>query len=401
MPDYMQEDMMRKDRKENVRLANLGLFAILYMSCSFSILVEGVVPNSIIKVLWIGMLIVFLIKIDRIMVRLVAVWVAMLGCMIISTLVNGEPIPSLMNIVVSWTTVMVYAQIVEFEDFYDAVISVMYTICIISLIGFVMYSLIPSMRSINVVNGKISNIFLFSYYKKVWRNMGLFWEPGAFQTFINLALLLECLKKDVRMKYVLIFAVTLLTTFSTTGYLAFAVIVSMMMSKRGVDIKFRLIVMFVAFILLLYIFMNQDDFFAPGTVFGKLIHNDLDSVNTFSTRFYSIGKPFECFLESPIWGVGYNGLIEKTLKYTASMNTFTLVNLFAVYGIAYGFITILGIGALSKRCCHTHLERLFFVIVMIIVSASENYVKNPTLFLLVLFGIKEMGLGKCGIEQPS
>lgn len=394
----MKEAIKSKFEKSDIRLANLGFFAMLYMTCSFAIVNEGVIPNSITKIIWMGMLTIFLLHIDSIMVRLVAIWAVMLGCMAVSTIINREPVPSLINIVVSWTTAMVYAQIVEFKDFYNAIISVMYTICIISLIGFTVYSLIPSMCSINPVHGRYSNLFLFVYRRGLWRNFGLFWEPGAFQTFINLALILECIRKDVRVKYVLIFAVTILTTFSTTGYLAFAVAVIMMMSKRGVDIKYRLLVMFAAGILGLYIFLNQDDFFAPGTIFGKLIHTNLDSVNTFSTRFYSIGKPFECFLKSPIWGTGYYNLKVKTFEYTAGLNTFTLVNLFAVYGIIYACAAIMGIGGWIKRCCHTNMEELFFSIVIIIISSSENYVQNPMLFLLVLFGIKEMGLGKHGIE---
>lgn len=61
------------------------------------------------------------------------------------------------------------------------------------------------------------------------RNSGPFWEPGAFQGFINIAILLLLLKKDNdnikrRQTILTVFLITLLTTRSTTGYLLFALI---------------------------------------------------------------------------------------------------------------------------------------------------------------------------------
>lgn len=57
----------------------------------------------------------------------------------------------------------------------------------------------------------------------------MFWEPGAFQGFIILAMLMLLYEADKttvqnrKLKF-LIFAVTLLTTQSTTGYILFVVI---------------------------------------------------------------------------------------------------------------------------------------------------------------------------------
>lgn len=54
------------------------------------------------------------------------------------------------------------------------------------------------------------------------RNSGLFWEPGAFQAYINIAIALMMLKEKFTNSdflYLLLFIVTIITTSSTTGFL--------------------------------------------------------------------------------------------------------------------------------------------------------------------------------------
>lgn len=56
------------------------------------------------------------------------------------------------------------------------------------------------------------------------RNAGLFWEPGAFQGFLNLALFLAPFKKDFILRYKWHFfaiCLAIVTTLSTTGYIVF------------------------------------------------------------------------------------------------------------------------------------------------------------------------------------
>lgn len=58
--------------------------------------------------------------------------------------------------------------------------------------------------------------FIGSYY----RNQSIFWESGAFQAFLNLALFLELyiVKRPIKKAYVVVYLITLLLTKSTTGY---------------------------------------------------------------------------------------------------------------------------------------------------------------------------------------
>lgn len=50
------------------------------------------------------------------------------------------------------------------------------------------------------------------------RNCGPFWEPGAFQGFINLSFFLNIINSTLNKKRLLLYIITLITTFST-GFL--------------------------------------------------------------------------------------------------------------------------------------------------------------------------------------
>jgi O-antigen ligase len=75
------------------------------------------------------------------------------------------------------------------------------------------------------------------------RNAGMFWEPGAFAGYLNLALLFLCIirsrftKKSFYLQFAVL-SVCLLTTQSTLGYVAFAVVILLALFS-GTTIRIR------------------------------------------------------------------------------------------------------------------------------------------------------------------
>ena len=59
-----------------------------------------------------------------------------------------------------------------------------------------------------------------------YRNCGFTWEPGGFACFLILAIIINLAsnKFKIRNKSLMILILSLITTFSTTGYMAFAFI---------------------------------------------------------------------------------------------------------------------------------------------------------------------------------
>ena len=83
---------------------------------------------------------------------------------------------------------------------------------------------------------KYVNFFVFTYVDEhAIRNSGFSWEPGAFGFFLNMGLLLHLLNNnfvfDKRAKWL---AFAIITTLSTTSYLALAVIVFFYFRTKGV-----------------------------------------------------------------------------------------------------------------------------------------------------------------------
>ena len=109
--------------------------------------------------------------------------------------------------------------------------NVIYYIALISLFGFTLncfginmpIKIDDKMYSILIYNQNLTEIAHTGI-----RNSGMFWEPGAFAIYINLAFLLfagnlkPILKKH--MWRVCILTTALITTFSTTGYILFFII---------------------------------------------------------------------------------------------------------------------------------------------------------------------------------
>lgn len=119
-------------------------------------------------------------------------------------------------------------------DFAAKYVTVMYGLAIMSLVFFIPYWLgldLPSLLapiSIPLRPGDI-NIALHNFTpghnESLIRNRGFFWEPGAFAGYLTLALLFTLRDAEkVPRKELFILILALLSTQSTTGYLAFLVV---------------------------------------------------------------------------------------------------------------------------------------------------------------------------------
>lgn len=139
--------------------------------------------------------------------------------------------------------------------------NVMYIICLISLFCFILYCVhvpIPGLRFNRYITIGIWN----SIYDGEVRNSGMFWEPGAFQGFIMLPFLfyigkLKWFWKHER-KRIIVFALSMLSTLSTTAYLvAFAFAFLMLMTAK-VRMIYKVALIGVASLGAVYAFFSLD-----------------------------------------------------------------------------------------------------------------------------------------------
>jgi hypothetical protein len=180
---------------------------------------------------------------------------------------------------------------------------------IISLIGFLL---------INIIGFSLPYIQIGKYYKSfffygildidLFRNVGMFWEPGAFAGVLTLCLLLILNKHKyywINYKFQLIsIIISLLTTFSTTGYII-GFIIFLLITINLKNILFTFTSLSIFFIIFFNFFNNAD--FLKTKINDQLIHANNQRIGDFSnTRFGSLIFDWHYILKHPIVGNGFN-----------------------------------------------------------------------------------------------
>jgi hypothetical protein len=188
---------------------------------------------------------------------------------------------------------------------------VIYYLSVISLIGYMWNSFgfdIP-----NILNdSKLKSIIFFTQQVDGSRNSGMFWEPGAFACYICLGLVLNLknlivLSRNHRKKIVFIL-LALITTFSTTGYIALFMIITFILF-----FKYRREIRFIPMYIILFFMANyiyQTSSFLNEKINHQIEISQSTEIYEFSPdRFRSFIFDLKYISKHPLIG---NGLNQKT-----------------------------------------------------------------------------------------
>lgn len=146
------------------------------------------------------------------------------------------------------------------------------------------------------------------------RNIGIFWEGGAYQYFLNIALILSLyVKKNPIFSFPnWIFVISIITTFSTTGYLIMAVVLASIVmgksSKRMFFVKILIIIPLLLTVLL------------SPVIFNKLFDSDSrEYVGSTQRRVLDTVVDYNVFRDNPLLGIGL-GNLEGWKSYSAQLS---------------------------------------------------------------------------------
>ena len=226
-----------------------------------------------------------------------------------------------------------------------------------------------------------------------YRNLGLFWEPGAFQTYILLAMILEdAMPSRHPIRNLAILSVAMLTTASTTGILCLALfwlVYVLKREKKSSSFIVALLLLSGGIVVVMY----------PELLPEELRFGLVDKVNdvfggsaeleTTQTRLDSIRYPLNAFLENPLLGIGRGGMLSWSDITGHKMNTCTPINWFAHYGVIMGTIIMFGFGRFFWRSKAKKWVGLAFFAIFLISISTEAFNYNPTLLCLAFMGIGE------------
>ncbi len=306
-------------------------------------------------------------------------------------------------ICVCWTV----ATKAELSKLINCYISFMVFIAVFSLICMAFRQTITAVDFIPTINSGTygTKALLFTNVKigtgnlYFLRNQGPFWEPGAYQAYLNLAIIFLFFgnaERKNRNIEILILCITVISTISTTGYMALGIIMlAKIFSKDTSSLrsKFIIVAMFLAIAL---IAVNNETI--NYLLFDKMNSASNNNISN-ATRLYSIMQNTKGILWNPVFGIGpskYSTLFTESKSILGSIsvgvNTTTSLSIWALYGMAYFVFFNGGIIYFAKSLGDKFLPTIFILIALFMIYNSENL--NYSLFfnwIVVLGYCKKRG----------
>lgn len=240
----------------------------------------------------------------------------------------------------------------EYKQFVNVFLNVMLIGGIISLVG---WKLTPQIMNsgIGISIGKYMHYKTLGVFNIIEnapkRNTGFFWEPGMYQEFLNLGILL-IIQKEKKNKLdvirVVVFVLCVLTTYSTTGYIVLCCLAVLGIYKvMYTHFKTAANIFVILFLLMFFAFngvqviLNCAMMFFPKEVVLKLQIQDV----SYTTRLYSVITDLRLSLSNP-FGISRSqssAIIDefaKSMGYIIDARTSALSTAFIYHGILTGIL---------------------------------------------------------------
>ena len=287
--------------------------------------------------------------------------------------------PAAVNILSKWFLGLFVIRKVG-VNFRITYLKVMYFISIMSFIGM-FFSILGYYPGVSVNEDKYLTIFFHNIHNTnnaSFRNSGMFWEPGAFQGYLimvpllfidNLALLWRRYRK-----HCLVLLAALLSTFSTTGYIAFAVILFYYVAMKLKSKFARILLVPVLFLALLYAYTSLD-------FLGEKIDKQIEratSGNVTVDRLGSAILDWHYIKKNPITG---NGLADITryedhLMYKELIGGFSngFTDVVAKFGIIFIIVYFV---LIYKNLPFRPMDKLFFCCMIVLLLQGEYFMDYP------------------------
>ncbi|WPU95682.1 hypothetical protein SNE25_09145 [Mucilaginibacter sabulilitoris] len=230
-------------------------------------------------------------------------------------------------------------------------------------------------------NPDYTNFLIFTFDRNhSVRNSGFAWEPGAFGCLLNMALLMYFFsKKFVFDKNVLLLILAIITTLSTTSYIA--LMVNLLIYYRGNGGKFSKVFLFAAPVIAVAAVKVP-------FLFGKIIElykqdlHDVEHMETLGTfylkhggqlplnRFGSVIYIYRLFGEKLVWGI--SNMYQDAVTQLANVNISNgIIDFIAKFGLIGLFYLIYRYAMLFKKFVSGNELVVYAVLVVLILSFGE------------------------------
>ncbi|MBO5857154.1 MAG: hypothetical protein J6Q87_02795 [Clostridia bacterium] len=315
--------------------------------------------------------------------------------LILPIIYGGYNIKQMIIMLAAWGIGYLFTLFVSYQEFKDTFISIILFLAVFSLATFVLGVILPGLIELLPTiekNGTTYYNVIFSVVsgsKFVTRNFGIFWEPGAFSIYLNIALYLELFENKFNIKRILLLAITVLTTVSTLGIVCMVILFAVFLTtdKEVSSSRIKgLVVTAGAFGLILLILYGGDYIYHA---FNKLDMSGTTINESTAVRINAIVYPGSAFLENPILGVGYDDYLFIQERFCQDMATCSFINWLCLFGLVGGLIPIIGCIRFFTVNNHGMLTNFALFIFTLILFSTENFIQLIFIYIILFLGFNK------------
>lgn len=330
-----------------------------------------------------------------------ALYVILLLSILFSFISNGNY--SFLNTNIKLVLIITFAYLftknVRFDNFIEYYVRVLKVIVFISLIGYVLINfeiILTSLPVIENVNGvRYYNGIVFFSLKDfgfntpsgTGRNIGVFWEPGLYASFLIIGLLFEIgFKKKFSYYTIGFFLIALLTTLSTFAYLMLLLLLAFKVGNRITKAQ-MFFVYGISAVVVIFLFLNYEAllnylYVLKPELFGKVVESSISLTDRIESPLTNI----KIFFDNPIFGAGLGKAetIFSNLTEAAQTSTSTfMVAAFGIFGISYTVFFVYGI--MSLKMLNSYMRIIVIILILLIVNKEPHIFFTITYIILFYF----------------
>lgn len=379
--------------------SRLILLVLTMIFCTDSALVNTNSERIWARLSWIVIIIlsVFFLSKAKLGGKRIALLIGFSIPILASMLINdGIYINYIQRIIIIWLGCAI-ARSVDYHSFMRVFIKTMKLIAIVSLLGIFLKPILIALPLPHMHCGTNTfvNLILTNVSVTSTRNYGPFWEPGAFQLYLNWAIFYEIRYKDAfKIKDLILFVIAIITTHSTGGIMILTLIIVyyVLFCRQNNGIRNNIwpkILTIATAISVVFVFLSKPEL--SDAFFGKLYAlqdntNEINSDNVSSyTRLYSIHASIDAIKTSPIFGLGITGIKELAMEtYGITSNTNSILAFAATFGLLPGILYFL-LFVRTTKCIATSIYSAFIIFcILIAMFCTENMIVS-LIFWIFLF----------------
>lgn len=235
--------------------------------------------------------------------------------------------------------------------------------------------------TVEVWNGvyRITPFYVYGNWN-MSRNQGIFWEPGAFQVFLNLGIFLMLFTNRKLPKWKLILVTgTLLTTMSTSGYMICGLIYFAYLIRSGKRKQMTQLIIPLLLLIPLIYFESQS---------GVIADKFQDGNQSFDRRSLDTTSNLELMIEKPLVGWGFQNNSVLMERYGIGDSSNSLLTFGYQFGLPLLLIMLIYYYSRLQRAIGSVFQSILIFIALIIVFSTENMIFQPLFVMLMFFDVK-------------